>query len=133
MSKEPLRINSINEDIVKSVAKKVITFTSLGNVPFTKLVFGIQSGKYGFSIEDGAKFISVRSTEKLTVYINNTGAKYKKTFMISDTQIEKLTTDSSIESYKKYCISTIYTIIKTWIVTPEEKIPDLGEWNLYKY
>ena len=133
MSRANDSINSINEDIVKAVARKIITSTSLGNIPFTKLIFGIQSGKYGFSIEDNKKFISVRCAEKLTVYINNSQAEYKKTFVISDVTLEKLATDSAVESYKKYCINTVSTIIKTWIDTPEDKVPDLGEWNLYKF
>ena len=128
-----ISINNINEDIIKSVSKKVITSTSLGNIPFTKLIFGIQAGKFGFSIEDGSKFISVRCSDKLTVYINNSQAEYKKTFVISDVSLEKLTTQSVVESYKKYCINTIYTIIKTWIDTAEKDTPNLGEWNVYKY
>lgn len=133
MSKEEITINSINDDIVKNVLKKVITPTSADHMAFDKLTFSKTKSGYGFSLEDGKKFLAVRSTEKLMVYINNSAADYKKNFLISDTKIGELTTKSSIEIYKKNCSNTIYTIIKTWLEVSASEKPSLGEWNLYKY
>ena len=133
MAKDKETITSINEDIVRAVVKKVITPTSKDNMPFGKLTFSVTKSGYGFSLEDGKKFIAVRSTDKLMVYITNQKADYKKNFLISDTKIEKLSTESIVETYKKYCINAIYTIIKVWLDTTEDKKPELGEWNAYKY
>lgn len=132
MVKNKETIISINEDVVKSVLKKVITPTSKENMPFDKLSFSVTKSGYGFSLEDGKKFLAVRSNDKLMVYITNQKADYKKNFLISDTKLEKLKTDSAVEIYKKNCVNTIYTIIKKWVETSEDKKPELGEWNQYK-
>ncbi len=134
MNSENNTIEKINEYVIKSVAKKMITLTSCSSMPFTRLNFSnSKTGRYGFNLEDNGKFISIRGTEKLTVYIANEESGYKQNFLISDITIDKLSTDSAAESYKKYCINTIITILKAWMETDKGEEPKLGEWHLYKF
>ena len=129
------KIEEINEDITKSVAKKVITMTSSGYMPFGNLTLSVTKKGYGFTLRRKNKniFLSVRASDELVVIVNNQSINHYAKYPISDVTLEKLPTDSSIESYKKYCVNTIVTIIKTWFATPDDKKPDLGEWNLYKF
>ena len=126
---------ALNEDIVRAVLKKEITPTSTQNMPFDKLTFSKARSGYGFSLECGKdKFLSVRSGERLMVYITNSGsAEYKKNFVISDIKADRLPNESAVESYKKYCINTIHTIIKEFLSTPADQKPNLGDETLYKF
>ncbi len=133
MSKEKETIVTINEEIVRSVVKKVITNTSSENTPFDKLIFSMMNAGYGFSIEDGKKFLAVRATDKLMVHISNKTLGYKKNFILSDTKREKITTDSEIEIYKKYGINAAYTLIKKWLELGDNETPDFGKMDQYKY
>lgn len=128
-------ITITNEDIIRSVIKKVLSNTSSTNMPFDSMVYSNTKSGYGFTLNkiQGKHFLSVRNNEKLVVYIKNEAIDYFKTFTISDIPIEKLPNSSAVESYRKYCINTIYTIIKTWLSTKEGEKPDLGNWYLYKY
>ena len=127
-------IITINEDIIRSIAKKVITYTSSENMPFNELVFSRSKAGYGFQIQDEGKFMSVRSHgKKLMVHITNSASGYKKNFTISEASRPELKTKTSVDSYKKYCVNTAYIIYKTWAETPKHKAPDLGDEVLYKY
>ena len=135
MSKQ-VTIEEINEGIIKTVAKKVIDLTSSGNMPFTSITYTITNSGYGFTLTKAYKekvLLSVRTKDGIKVHVRNDELDYAQTFPISDIQIDRIPTESAVESYKKYCVNTIYTIIKTWIDTPLDKKPELGEWHLYKY
>lgn len=125
----------INEDIIRSVSKKIITTSSSENMPFENFSLSVTNNGYGFSVTESKKNrFSVRhNNEKISVFIRNEISDYKMTFLISDTTYDKLTTESVTESYKKYCINTIYTLYKSWQSCPADKKPDLGTYFLYKY
>ena len=125
----------INEDVIKAVIKKLVTSSSSENMPFESLSLTITKSGYGFLVKESKKNrLSVRNNhDKIFVYISNDAVPYNLTYIISDTTKDKLTTDSATESYKKYCINTLYTIYKTWISCHEDKKPDLGSYSLYKY
>lgn len=134
MNKDTNDIRPTNEDIIRSIAKKVITNTSSEDFPFNEMVFSKTNAGYGFSLQDEGKFLAVRALNgRLMVHVSNQGSDYKKNFLISDIQPRQLKTKSAEESYKKYCINTCYTIIKTWNDCPKYKRPDLGDETLYKF
>ena len=132
MQKKPT-IESINEDIVKAAMKKVITPTSSGDIPFAKLTFSETKSGFGFSMDSPGKFLTVRCTDRIKVFMSFEKTGYKKTFLISNEKLEKLTTENLVETYKKYCITTIYSLIRSWTCHDANEQPDLGEWDAYKY
>ena len=125
---------SLNESALRSVMKKIISGTSTETMLFEKMILSITDSGYGFYITKEKQLFSVRckdSTVKVAVRNDNVG--YAQNFLISDTPIEKLTTDSAIESYLKFCINTIFSIYKAWVVSPADTAPGLGTYNLYKF
>ena len=135
MIKQSQTIEKLNESIVRAVAKKAMDLTSLDNMPFETMTFTPTKNGYGFTLykKDKNILLSVRSNDALKVHVRNSNIDFASTYPISDISIDKLSTDSAVESYKKYCIGTIYAIIKTWLDTPSDKKPPLGKWDLYKY
>lgn len=135
MGKQELTIETVNENIVRSVAKKALDLTSLRNMPFEIMTFTPTKNGYGFTLykKDKNILLSVRSNDALKVHVRNRNLDYATSYPISDITMDKIPTESAVEAYKKYCTGTIYTIMKTWLDTPDNKKPELGEWHLYKY
>ncbi len=130
---EKKTITEINDEVVRAVAKKLINSTNSNNMPFADISFHISKAGYGFIIRTSKKdLLSVRNGKTLFVNINNT-TSYSQRFLISDISMDKLTTESAVESYKKYCINTIYSLYKKWLESVNEKEPKLGNYYLYKF
>ena len=131
MSDKIPSLTEMNVQVVKSVLRKVVNNTSYNKLPFKELNFSMaQNLGYGFTLNDYQKFLAVRASSKLVVYINNSGANYKKTFVICDTDKGQLSTDAARKSYEKYCVTSIISIIQEW---EKSSTPKLGEETLYKF
>lgn len=134
VSKTNITILDINEDIVKSVAKKIITNTSSKDMPFSSLTMSVSKRGYGFTVSKNKyNRLSLRAGDKLSIHIGNETLSYNQSFLISDIGIESLSPESVLENYKKYCINAAYTLYKRWIFHPDNSEPDLGTYYTYKY
>lgn len=124
-------MTEMNVQVVKSVLRKVINATEYNKLPFKELNFSMAPNLgYGFTINDYQKFLAVRASTKLMVYINNTGSAYKKSFVICDSDKGQLSTEAARKAYEKYCVTTIISIIQEW---EKNSTPELGDETLYKF
>ncbi len=127
-------IDNMNEGIIRSIAKKIMDTTSAEKMPFSSLSLSVTKFGYGFAIRTKEKdMFTARSGDRFFVHIENTGNKYKQSFVISEPPINDLTTEVAIESYKKHCINTVYSLYKNWLKTIHDEKPNLGTYYQYKY
>lgn len=124
-------LTEMNVQVVKAVLRKVVNNTSYNKLPFKELNFSMaQNYGYGFTLSDYQKFMAIRATSKLMVFINNAGSQYKKTIVICDSDKGQLSTETSRKAYEKYCTTTIMSIIQEW---EDNEKPDLGDETIYKF